>query len=133
MTQARKHCPTSPRQAARRKAPIDGLLRPALFGALGDPTRARLLACLSKCARAASVGEVAQCCSVDLSVVSRHLKHLEREGVLEVTRRGRTVLYGVRYTELASALRALADAFDDCGRGVCSEGCGCASAGGPRG
>ncbi len=133
MTQTRKHRPTSPRQAARRKAPIDNLLRPALFGALGDATRARLIACLAKCARAASVGEVAQCCSVDLSVVSRHLKHLEREGVLEVTRRGRTVLYGVRYAELAASLRALAGALEECGRGVCGEGCGCASPGGRRG
>jgi ArsR family transcriptional regulator len=94
--------------------PIDGLLDATLFKALGDPTRLKMLACLAKCARACSVGEVAQCCSVDLSVVSRHLSFLARAGILESTKQGHTVLYRVRFSEVTQTLRDLANALDQC-------------------
>ncbi len=94
--------------------PIDERLDPELFKALCDPTRASLVACLAKCGRGCSVGEVAECCSVDLSVVSRHLAQLARAGVLEATKEGRAVLYRVRYRELSRSLRALAEAIEEC-------------------
>lgn len=94
--------------------PVDGLLDPILFKALGDPTRVRMLACLIKCGRECSVGEVAQCCSVDLSVVSRHLQALARAGLLESHKSGRTVSYSVRYASLCRTLRDLADAIEAC-------------------
>src|SRR5262245_44322 len=97
--------PVSPRQAARVRRPIDGLLDAGLVKALGDPTRLKLLACLAKCARPCTVGEVAQCCSVDLSVVSRHLSLLARAGILESARQGQAVLYRVRFAEVTRALR----------------------------
>lgn len=115
MTQVRKKKrPTSPRLAAACCSPIDNLLDPALFKAFSDPTRVTLLACLAKCGRPCSVGEVAECCSVDFSVVSRHLALLARAGVLEATKEGRTVLYRVRFAELSASLRQLADAIEDC-------------------
>jgi ArsR family transcriptional regulator len=104
----------SPRQAVACCRPVDGLLDPGLFKALCDPTRARLLACLIKCGRACSVTEVAECCSVDFSVVSRHLQQLERAGVAEAAREGRTVLYAARYGHLCRTLRALAGAIEQC-------------------
>lgn len=113
MTQVRNR-PLSPRQAARARRPIDGLLHPGLFRALGDPTRLGILACLAKCARPVAVSEVAACCAVDLSVVSRHLAVLARAGLLLPQRRGRRVLYAVRYADFAGALRRLADALDQC-------------------
>ena len=114
MVQVRKpKRPASPKQAASCGGPIDDLLNPELFKALCDPTRARLLACLIKCGRACSVGEVAACCSVDLSVVSRHLAMLAKAGVLGVERRGREVWYGVKFAELCGSLRALADAVEE--------------------
>lgn len=94
--------------------PIDELLDPELFKAFSDPTRASLIACIAKCGRGCSVGEVAECCSVDFSVVSRHLALLARAGVLEATKKGRTVFYGIRYAELARSLRSLADAIEQC-------------------
>ncbi|MSP63233.1 MAG: ArsR family transcriptional regulator [Myxococcales bacterium] len=125
MTQIRKQSrPATPRQAATRLGPMDESLDPELFKALADPTRAALVACIAKCGRGCSVGEVAECCAVDLSVVSRHLALLARAGVLESEREGRTVRYRVRYREVTTALRALADAFDQC----CPDGgCGGAS------
>jgi len=114
VTQVNKRTPRTPAQAAACCRPIDGLLRPELFKALGDPTRLSLVACIAKCGRECSVGEIAGCCSVDLSVVSRHLAQLEQAGVLHTRREGRTVFYSVRFDELCGTLRSLADAFDEC-------------------
>ncbi|MFO0791330.1 MAG: metalloregulator ArsR/SmtB family transcription factor [Pirellulales bacterium] len=104
----------TPKQAAKCCTPVDDLLDPVLFKALCDPTRVRLLACLAKCGRACSVSEVAECCSVDLSVVSRHLSLLESAGILESSKTGRTVSYAVRYKTLSETLRSLADAIEAC-------------------
>ncbi len=120
MTQTSKRRPGTPKQAAACCRPIDALLNPELFKALCDPTRAGLVACLAKCGRACSVGEVAECCSVDVSVVSRHLAMLARSGVLEVSKNGREVYYKVRFADLSRTLRALADELESC----CSGGRG---------
>lgn len=59
MTQVRKRRPPStPKQAAACRGPVDELLDPVLFRAISDPTRAALLACIAKCGRGCSVGEV---------------------------------------------------------------------------
>lgn len=114
MVQARKRQPMSPKQASACSRPVDDLLDPELFKALCDPTRASLLGCLIKCGRACTVGEVADCCSVDLSVVSRHLQFLARAGLLDASRSGRTMSYAVRYAHMCDALRRLADAVEEC-------------------
>jgi DNA-binding transcriptional ArsR family regulator len=121
MVQVSKKRPATPREAARLQLPLDDLLQPELFRALSDPTRLRLLACLAKCARPCSVGEVAQCCSVDLSVVSRHLAALEQAGLVEGIKTGRSVHYSVLFQKVTGTLRALADALDNC---CPSGGCG---------
>jgi ArsR family transcriptional regulator len=123
MTQLRKR-PDTPKQAATRTDPIDRELDPTLFKALSDPTRASILACIAKCGRGCSVTEIAECCSVDLSVVSRHLALLAKSGLLEAEKEGRVVRYRVRYAEISSSLRSLADAFDQCCPGD-SGSCGC--------
>jgi len=105
---------------------VDRSLNPELFKALSDPTRLRLVACIAKCARGCAVGEVAECCSVDLSVVSRHLAQLARAGVLEAERQGRAVRYRVRYQHVCRALRDLADALEACSpgtKGCCDDKC----------
>ena len=112
MTQIRKQLPLTPKLAADCCGPIDDLLDPEFFKGFSDPTRLNLLACISKCGRSCSVSEVADCCSVDFSVVSRHLALLERAGIVESTKVGRTVFYSVKYDELAGKLRALADALE---------------------
>lgn len=128
MTQVRKSSPAAlklaappatPRLAAASAGPLDSLLNPELFKALCDPTRASIAVCLCKCSRACTVSEIAECCNVDLSVVSRHLAMLERAGVLDCTKQGRTVYYQVRYAALIGAFRALANAIE-----VCSLACG---------
>jgi len=120
-----RHRPATPRQAARHTTPLDRSLDADLFKALSDPTRLRLLACLAKCGRACSVTEVAECCVVDFSVVSRHLGTMADAGVLDAQKKGRTMFYGVRYEHLGKTFQALADAIasccpdDDCCPGAC--------------
>lgn len=121
MAQVTKHRGLTPKQASRRITPVDKALDPGLFKALSDPTRLRLLACLAKCGRMCSVTEVAECCSVDFSVVSRHLALLAGAGVLEARKDGRTTSYRVRLESLSASFRALADALDGC----CSPGGSC--------
>jgi len=112
----------TPRQASRSRRPIDAMLHAATFKALGNKTRVSLLACAAKCGRACSVSELAACCSVDLSVVSRHLRTLERAGLMQSRRRGQKILYSVRYADVAGLLRRLADELDACAA-ACPAGC----------
>jgi ArsR family transcriptional regulator len=108
----------TPKQAAKCCGPMDALLDAELFKALSDPTRLKLLACLTKCGRACSVTEIADCCSVDFSVVSRHLAILDRAGIVESKKEGRIVYYSVLYRQLAQILHGLANAIEACGPGA---------------
>ena len=98
---------------------LEGLLDADLFRALSDPNRLAILCQLAAGGGACTVGAVAGCCSVDLSVVSRHLRALKDAGVLEAEKRGRRVFYRVRFSSLSKRLRELADAIDAC----CPPGC----------
>jgi len=93
---------------------LEACLDAKLFKALGDPTRLHIMINLARCCEPQSVGAVAECCSVDLSVVSRHLSALREAGVLAVQKQGRSMLYSVRFAELARTLRTLADLIEAC-------------------
>jgi len=122
---------SSPKQAARRRARLDRLLDPEVLKALAEPTRARLLSSLLKCGRPCSVTEVAECCSIDFSMVARHLATMARAGLLSSEKKGRTVWYSADGPALAERFRALADAIDELspGESSCDAGsCGCSGA-----
>jgi len=87
---------------------------PKLFKALGDPTRVSILSSLANERDPKTVSDIATCCPIDLSVVSRHLGQLREAGVIEAEKRGRQVFYRVRYGELAAMLRRMADAIEAC-------------------
>ena len=119
---------STPKQAVRRQAKIDRLLDPELLKALAEPTRARLLSCLLKCGRPCSVTEVAASCSIDFSMVARHLSTMARAGLLSSEKKGRTVWYAADGAALASHFRDLADAVDELTpEEHCCEADGCGS------
>lgn len=93
---------------------VQSAINPRFFKALADPTRVGLLARMAQLGGPCTVGEVAACCPIDLSVVSRHLALLREMGILESEKRGKEVWYRVRYHELAATLRAMADAIEQC-------------------
>jgi len=126
MASAIQQHPTTPKRAARQRSKLDRLLDPDFFKVLGEPTRARLFACLVKCGRPCSVTEVAECCSIDFSMVARHLGALARAGVLDASKEGRTVWYSAKSGEIAARLRDLANAIDEWrGEDACDTGGGC--------
>ncbi len=94
--------------------PLEKHLSASFFKALGDPNRVALLARLAVCGRPATVGEIACCLPIDLSVVSRHLAQLREAGILDCEKRGKEVFYFVRYQEVVSLLRSMADAIETC-------------------
>jgi DNA-binding transcriptional ArsR family regulator len=100
---------------------LEKLLAPAFFKALSDPNRVALLQRLATLDRPCTVTEAAGCCPVDMSVVSRHLTTLREAGIVTAEKRGREVLYSVRYDAVVSALRGLADAIEGCCPSVAAE------------
>lgn len=115
----------------RRRKPtsraLDRALDTELFKALSDPTRLGLLACLVKCARPCSVSELAECCSVDFSVVTRHLAHLRAAGLVSMRKSGRTVWYTPLSDDLARRFAGLAEAVAACDAEARADAC-CPSA-----
>jgi len=123
-----QHQPATPRHAFRRRTRLDRLLDPDVLKALGEPTRARILSCLLKCGRPCSVTEIAECCSIDFSMVARHLSTMARAGVLSSEKKGRTVWYAADGAALAASFRELADAIDELApsAGLCEDpACAC--------
>jgi DNA-binding transcriptional ArsR family regulator len=80
----------------------------ALFAALGDPTRRRLLDQLSA-AGPLSATALAAGHEVSRQAVVKHLGTLAAAGLLQTQRRGREVLYGVVPERLDSAVEWMAD------------------------
>jgi ArsR family transcriptional regulator len=112
MTQMSKQ--SWPRGSRRCCGQLDRSLSPAFFRALADPTRLALLVRLAGCRRPTTVSELAECCPVDLSVVSRHLATLREAGLVEAEKQGKQVYYTVRYDLVTGTLRGVADAVEAC-------------------
>lgn len=93
---------------------VSHLFEPRFFKALCDPNRLTLLARLAQCCEPHSVSEIASCCPVDISVVSRHLSILRDAGILQAEKRGKEVYYSVCYDKLVATLREIADAIEGC-------------------
>ena len=109
-----------PKDAPKRNArALRSHLRPEVFRALADPTRLTLVARLAAAPGPLTVTEVAACCGVHLSGVSRHLAVLRGAGVVEAERSGREVRYRLDHRALVAALRGLADALEGCCGSCC--------------
>tara|TARA_R110002074_G_C12153564_1_gene630453 strand:+ start:126 stop:407 length:282 start_codon:yes stop_codon:yes gene_type:complete len=80
-----------------------------VFKALSDPNRMKILNNLCSKDCPCNVGEVACCCTVDLSVVSRHLSILKNAGIVSAEKRGKEVFYHVNRSEVAALLRQTAE------------------------
>ena len=54
-----------------------------------------------------------ECCNVDASVVSRHLKILAQEGVVKLEKKGRERTYTLDRENVVKTLRELADQIEN--------------------
>ena len=83
-----------------------------LLKALGEYNRLSLVYELCECKMPENAMCLCDCCSVDASVTSRHLKNLTHLGVVKVEKRGRERLYSLNRSSVSQKLRALADAIE---------------------
>lgn len=61
-----------------------------------------------------TVSQLAGCCPIDVSVVSRHLAMLRDAGIVQAARKGKEVFYELECRKTAGLLPGLADALDAC-------------------
>ncbi len=80
--------------------------------ALGEFNRLSLVYKLCECQAPQNAMCLCDCCSVDASVVSRHLKTLVQAGVLKQEKKGRERTYSLDRARVANELRALADKIE---------------------
>ena len=83
-----------------------------LFKALGEFNRLSLVYELCGCQSPKNAMCLCECCSVDASVVSRHLKVLAQEKIVNFEKKGREKTYTLNRAYLASRLRELADTIE---------------------
>ncbi|MEM9171144.1 MAG: metalloregulator ArsR/SmtB family transcription factor [Pseudomonadota bacterium] len=83
-----------------------------LLKALGEYNRLSLVYELCQCKGPQNAMCLCECCSVDSSVVSRHLKILAQEGVVQIEKKGRERIYSLNRSDVADKLRALADQIE---------------------
>lgn len=83
-----------------------------LLKALGEVNRLSLVGRLCECSTPQNAMCLCECCAVDASGVSRHLKVLTQEGIVSVEKHGRERSYSLNRTYVASQLRELADKIE---------------------
>ncbi len=91
---------------------LGAIADPEFFAALAEPNRMNIIIRLLDATEPMSVTALSETVPVHVSVVSRHLRQLERAGLVTSERVGRTVLYRANGTLFAGVLRSLADAID---------------------
>jgi len=84
-----------------------------ILKALGEYNRLSLVYELCKCKTPQNVMCLCECCSVDSSVVSRHLKILSQEGIVSSEKQGRNIQYSLNRKQVAKKLRKLADIIEN--------------------
>ena len=83
-----------------------------LLKALGEYNRLSLVYELCGCEKPENAMCLSECCSVDASLASRHLKTLVQEGIVQMERKGRERLYSLNRKDVAQRLRRLADQIE---------------------
>lgn len=89
-------------------------LHPDFFKALSEPTRQKIIGTLAKKEAPCTVSEISDWCTVDISVVSRHLSLLKQTGVVDAKKQGREVFYALNTEETGDKFKQLAQALDAC-------------------
>ena len=84
----------------------------SLLKALGEVNRLSLVERLCECKMPQNASCLCECCNVDASGVSRHLKVLTQEGIVSVEKSGRERNYSLNRAYVAAQLRTLADKIE---------------------
>ena len=84
----------------------------ALLKALGEFNRLSLVYRLCQCKAPQNAMCLCECCSVDASGVSRHLKVLSQEGIVRSERKGREIQYSLNKAEVLKRLHKLIEMIE---------------------
>ena len=84
-----------------------------LLKALGEFNRLSLVYNLCRCESSQNAMCLCDCCSVDASVVSRHLKVLAERDIVTFDKVGREKTYRLNRDEVSARLRELADLIEN--------------------
>ena len=84
-----------------------------LLKALGEFNRLSLVYQLCQCQTPQNAMCLCDCCAVDASVVSRHLKVLTQEGIVKLEKKGRERTFSLNREFVANRLRQLADKIEN--------------------
>ncbi len=84
-----------------------------LLKALGEFNRLSLVYELCQCKTPQNAMCLCNCCSVDASVVSRHLKVLKHQGIITLEKNGRERTYTLNRQYVANSLRDLANKIEN--------------------
>ena len=84
-----------------------------LLKALGELNRLSLVCKLCDCNTPQKAMCLCECCNVDASVVSRHLKILAQEGVVKLEKKGRERTYTLDRENVVKTLRELANQIEN--------------------
>lgn len=82
--------------------------------AIGDEKRLRLLCSLLCNDDCCCVSDLNACCSIDFSVVSRHLKTLKEAGIVSSEKKGKEVYYQIEGEALLKKLKDMTMAIESC-------------------
>lgn len=93
--------------ATRRRAPSAAEHRVAVFKALGDATRLRIVDFLRKQGGEATGSEVAQHAGISLALLCHHTDALVDSGIVRKRKEGQTSYWALDREALAAALRQL--------------------------
>lgn len=78
------------------------------FAALSQETRLSIVRLLVQAGQSGlPAGDIAEAVHAAASTVSFHMKELERAGLVQSRREGRSIFYAARYAELAGLVRFL--------------------------
>lgn len=80
--------------------------------AIGEFNRLSLVYKLCQCETPQNVMCLCECCDVDASVVSRHLKILAQEGIVKFDKKGRERAYALDRKNVATKLRDFANQIE---------------------
>jgi len=80
--------------------------------AIGEFNRLSLVYKLCQCKTPQNVMCLCECCDVDASVVSRHLKILAQEGIVKLDKKGRERVYVLDRKNVATKLRDFANLIE---------------------
>jgi len=101
-------------QPKKTQKALEQHMQAEFFKALCDPVRVAMVISLASQTKEQTVSDVTQCCGIDFSGVSRHLKILRDAGIVQSHKKGRHTFYSLNAEFLISTFHNIANCLQSC-------------------